>query len=372
MVIGIDAHSLNSQQCGNETYTYNLVTSLSGIDTSNQYFVFVSDKNILNNNGLANTGNFCISLLPLRNKWLRMPVALGVETFRKKIDVLHTQYFIPPFYKGKIVVTVHDICFKTFPQYFSRSDMFSFKLFELRIKKADRIIVVSNFIKDELMQKMGVDSQKIDVIYNGVNGTFRPIENKKAISKIESKYGIKSKFILYVGRINLRKNLDSLIMAYGLIRRKMGAEYKLVIAGKHDFGKGIIYNTARKLNLEKEVIITGYVPMEDLPLLYNGAKVFVYPSFYEGFGLPVVEAMACGTPVVTSNTPVFSEISGGAAIMIDPYNVKQLAEATIRLLTRSDIWKEFSEAGLRRASIFSWEKTAELTLKSYNKVMGVN
>jgi len=372
MVIGIDAHSLHSQQCGNEVYTRNLIENMSKIDSRNQYYLFITDKKLGRCPAVLQNSNFSISKLRPSNKWLRTPLALGLASLKKKLDILHVQYFAPPVFRGKLVVTIHDICFSPYPYFFSKQELLAFRFVKDGLKKASRIIAVSHFTKNELIQKMGISPDRIDVIYNGVSGIFKPAESKEAISNIKARYGIRGDYILYVGRLNARKNLINIIKAYSLLKNEIIRKYKLVFVGKQSFGKEIIIKTMQDLKMTEDIIITDYVPVQDLPLLYNGAEIFVYPSFYEGFGLPVLEAMACGVPVITSNTSVFPEIAGDAAVMIEPCNVQQLSEAMERLLGDADMRQKSSQTGLKRASEFSWENTAIFTLQSYNKALKNN
>lgn len=367
MVIGIDAHSLGSRQCGNEVYTYNLLKGLSEIDRLNQYYLFVLDKNTAYRNGLLEHNNFNFILLPAKNRWFRVPFALGTVSFLKKLDILHTQYFAPPISHGKLVVTIHDICFKSFPQFFSKKELFIFRFVRFAIRKANRIIAVSDFTKKELISRMDVDPEKIDVVYNGVNEVFKPIKDWGTIAKVKAKYGIEGEFILYVGRINVRKNIINLIKAYALLKQEMHTPQLVIIGELPSSDSDILVEMEQNLRLTAGILIPGYVPTEDLPFLYNGAKLFVYPSFYEGFGLPVIEAMACGIPVITSNTSVFPELTEMAALLIDPNSIEELKKAMKNVLVDSDLRNRLICTGLERAKKFSWKQTAILTLQSYAK-----
>ena len=185
--------------------------------------------------------------------------------------------------------------------------------------------------------------------------------------EFKKKHDITFPFILYLGTLEPRKNLKSLILAYNEIKKKF-PEYKLIIGGAKGWGYKNIFQIIDNLGIDKDIIFTGYIPEKDLPSLYNSAELFVYPSFYEGFGLPPLEAMACGTPVITSNTSSLPEVVGNAGIMVDPNNVNQLADAMYKVLTDDNLRRDMIKKGLKRAKMFSWKKTAKETLKVYEEV----
>jgi glycosyltransferase involved in cell wall biosynthesis len=233
------------------------------------------------------------------------------------------------------------------------------------IKKARRVLVPSDFTRDEILEVYQPMPEKIVVTPCGVLTHFQPIKDPTALQEIRRKYGIENDFILAVGNIQPRKNLVGLIRAYAILKSQGLDSMPLVVVGKSRWQVGEVYQAVQSNNLEKQIIFTGYIPEQDLLLLYNAAKVFVYPSFYEGFGLPVVEAMTCGTPVITSNRASLPWVAGEATLLIDPDRPNEIAEALAKVLADENLAKEMSRKGLEQAARFSWENTAALTLAAY-------
>lgn len=239
-------------------------------------------------------------------------------------------------------------------------------LFPRTLKTADRIIAVSNSTKRDLINYFNIPEEKIKVILEAADEKFKLL-NKEEINEVKQKYNLNFPFILYVGTLEARKNIPTLIKAFYKIKKK-NIEHKLVIAGKKGWKYKEIFETIDKLDLQNDVVFTGYVSDEDLPALYNAADLFVYPSIYEGFGLPPLEAMACGTPVITSNTSSLPEVVGDAGIMVDPCDVDGLTQTMCDVLTNDGLREDMIKKGLERAKMFTWEKCARETLKVYEEV----
>jgi glycosyltransferase involved in cell wall biosynthesis len=230
------------------------------------------------------------------------------------------------------------------------------------------VIVPSQSTKTDVMRLYGVNPEKIAVIYEGYDEeVYKPQDNLAPIEEVKREYNISGKYILYVGTLEPRKNIPRLVEAFHSLK-KGEVEHKLVVAGKLGWLYKDIFTTVTKLNLENEVIFTGYIPQKELPILMGGAEVFAYPSLYEGFGLPPLEAMACGTPVIASNTSSLPEVIGDAGILVDPYNSKEIAQAMYRLISDEGLRQQMHQRGLNRAKMFSWEKTAQQTLKVFEIV----
>ena len=245
------------------------------------------------------------------------------------------------------------------------------RAFENRLRQATRIITVSEHARGEIVELLGVSEEKVTVTYEGAGSQYKPlsISWEKQV-EFQAKYNLPERFLLYVGTIEPRKNLERLIEAYYVYKREEpNSELKLVLAG----GKGWLYEgictRVQELHLEQDIVFTGYVDGEDLPFLYNMAIAFVYPSLYEGFGLPPLEAMSCGTPVISSNTSSIPEVVGEAGILIDPYQVNDLAAAIYKVAGSLSLQDELSRKGLERAQLFSWKKCAEETLQVYRECM---
>ena len=275
--------------------------------------------------------------------------------------------------KCKVVVTFHDMTFFLYPKKHIFIKRIFFKLFiYISSWRANRLIAVSNNTKKDIIKFMHINNGKIDVVYEIIDSKYHPIKNKSAILKVKKKYKIFNKFILYVGTLEPRKNIVNLIQAYYKLISKNNVTHQLVIVGKKGWHYQEIFKIVTKLNLNKgreRIVFTGYVSEEELPFLYNAADVFVYPSLYEGFGIPPLEAMACGVPVISSNLSSIPEVIGEAGILINPYNIQDIYQTLYKLLNDDKLKKELKSKGLKRAQEFSSEKLANETIKVYKKTM---
>jgi glycosyltransferase involved in cell wall biosynthesis len=366
MRILIDAHMLGKNETGNETYIINLLRELSTFDEVICGAVISPDTKLP------------IDLLNLRiefirlvstNDWKRLFFDLPKICNQWNADILHCTYIGPFTTQIPLVVTVHDVTFNRYPEYFSLRDRLLFStLFRLTMRKADKIITVSEHSKKEISHYYPKTKNKIDVTLEAASSEFS-INKKNLDKQFLTQYKIHGKYILSVGNLQPRKNLIRLIQAFARINHTYDHELKLVIVGKAKWQSSKIYSIVNSLNIRDDVIFTGYVSNQDLLNLYKYASVFVYPSFYEGFGLPILEAMACGTPVIASKTSSMPEVAGTAAIFIDPYNEDQLAEAIIQVLSDPILQAVLSTSGIERASKFSWNKTARETIEIYKQLL---
>jgi len=235
------------------------------------------------------------------------------------------------------------------------------------LQAADAVIAISESTRRDAIRLYGMDEEKIRVIYEGVSPRFC-VASPEAISVVRQKHSLPESFILSVGTIEPRKNLTSLLGAYRALKNQ-GAEWKLVIVGKKGWLYEGFFSRLRELGLENEVIFPGFVPDEDLPAFYSAADLFVFPSLYEGFGLPVLEAMACGAPVITSNTSSLPEVAGEAALLVDPTSVEELAGGMRRVLESKELRDELRAKGPKQAAKFRWENAARETLSVYEAVL---
>jgi len=298
---------------------------------------------------------------------LREQVELSLLNSRNTVDLLHSPHFVfPVLSTGKLILTIHDLTPLLFPDIFSlKARLYMRTMIWLSKFKVNKIITVSQNTKNDLIKMFNYNPKKIKVIYNGVDNSYKIIENQDLIKKIKDKYKTGKEFLLYVGNIKPHKNIPTLLKAL----EKINANSKLVIVGKKDKAYDEIFDIIDQYNLEDRVIFTGFVPDEDLILLYNAATLFVYPSLYEGFGLPPLEAMACGTPVITSNVSSLPEVVGNAAITVEPQNVFKLSKAINNVLENKNLQDKMIQEGLKRAEQFTWEKTAIDTIKVYEEVL---
>jgi glycosyltransferase involved in cell wall biosynthesis len=220
-------------------------------------------------------------------------------------------------------------------------------------------------------EKFRLPLEKMVVIYNGVNEQFIPMDRRQAQSLLADKYHIDSPFVLYAGKLQSRKNIIRILQAFDIVRRDVRPDLKLVLAGRRTWKSEGLDETMDRLNVRDKVIELGYIRNDDLPLLYSGAEVFVFPSLWEGFGIPVIEAMACGTPVVTSNISSLPEVAGDAALLVDPYSINDIAAAMERLLSDGELRQRLHDKGLERVKAFSWRNTALRTRQLYETLSGI-
>lgn len=369
MKIGIDVHAAERDGTGNCTYIRNLVKNLVRIDTQNNYVFYVTDIKHSFYQNFTEVDNLKIKQLPVKNPLVRIPFLLARQTYADALDILHVQYNAPPFHGGKLVTTIHDIGFLFHPKSFSKLQGLRLKvLTRMTAGKSHKILTVSNYSKNDIVRTYNLDPEKVEVVPNGISSLFKPNLSQVTIQTVLGKYNIRGNYILSVGRLNPRKNLNSLVQAYSDLKRTKQIPHSLVIVGQDDYETRQIMKAVKENDCGQHIILTGFVPDEELPYLYGGADVFVYPSVFEGFGLPVLEAMKCGTPVVTSNTTSLKEVVGDAGRMVDPLDVKDITQAIFQVISNSALKTALIEKGLARAHLFSWEKTAQKTLKIYERV----
>ncbi len=285
------------------------------------------------------------------------------------IDIYHATNFVtPPLRKARGVVTIYDLIM-LLPEYcvplYQKAELKRY------ISRADTVISISEHTKRDIITTFGIPEEKVRVILLAADERFRPLDDKDAIQRVLSRYGVAGDYILYTGPMELRKNVPALVKAYALLKAEKNVPHNLVLAGNKGGGHyEEVMAIIQREGLEKSVLFTGFVADYDLPYLYNGASLFAFPSLYEGFGLPPLEAMACGCPVVTSNTSSLPEVVGDAGLMIDPTRPEELAEAMGRILEDRALHGELRERGLARAAEFSWKKCAAETMDVYRELTG--
>lgn len=286
--------------------------------------------------------------------------------FGNETDItLFFNYIIPPGVKGKTVAFVHDMAYKVFPETIRKETKVSLDAaLERTCQNADRIITISQFSKSEIIKYMGVNEEKIHVISLGIDTKYYHSDHTQSeIENVKKKYGLAQDYFFYQGTIEPRKNLKRLIQAYGKMQGKGENIPELVLAGKKGWLYDEIFEEVNKLHLNNVVKFLGYIDLEDISKLMRGAVAFVYPSLYEGFGLPPLEAMASGAPVITSNVASLPEVVGDAGILVDPMNVDQIAEAMLYLAENKKMQGVLSEKGIERAKKFRWEDSAQQVIE---------
>lgn len=354
MRIGIDIQTTLGQKTGFGFYVGNLIKNLQIVDTTNKYYFFKPKTH----NDLS---------APKRLMWDQF----GVPKLAKdhKIDILHQPSFSAPiFYSGKVVVTVHDLIAIKFGsdipffsrQFFSRWMPFSYR-------KADKIIAISEHTKKDIIKYLHINENKIKVIPLAADEKYQQINDKLRLEKIKSKYRTGANYLLHIGTLNPRKNLGFMIDVFAQIANRY-PNYNLVITGKEGWYYENLYQQVRDLGLVNRVIFTGYIEEQDKVDLYNGAAIFVFPSIYEGFGLPPLEAMSCGIPVISSNTSSMPEVIDNAGILLSPTDKNSWIKAIRLIIDDAKIRKNLQAKGLERAKKFSWKKSAQETLKVYEEI----
>ncbi len=290
---------------------------------------------------------------------------------RERLDILHSLSYVQPLLcPAKSVVTMLDLTFMRMPRSFNRwNRLYLAAMSTISARLCHRIVAISESTRQDVIRFLGVPPEKVEVIYCGVDAPFRPIDDQAVLDRFRSERGVPGQFLLYLGTLEPRKNVERLIEAYAKVRLTDQIPHKLVLGGAKGWLYEKIFSRVQELGLSEEVVFTSYIPYEELPLWYNCADTFIYPSLYEGFGLPPLEAMACGTPVITSSISSLPEVVGNAAVTVDPLDVDALAGAITKVLGEPALREKLKMEGPRRAAHFSWTETAAQTLDCYRRVL---
>lgn len=367
MHIAIDAHSVGAGLAGNESYATNLIEALAEIDSVNDYTLYVT-RNEAVKRFSKRWPNFRVRTTLPHTPLIRIPLTLSAELRKHPVDVLHVQFTAPPFAPCPFVVSIHDLSFEHLPETFNRRSRAQLRLTVRRsARKAARIVSLSEHGKRDIIATYGISPELVTAIPLAAPPHFEPVANERELQRIRHTYGIAQDYILSVGSIQPRKNLSRLLSAYARLRgaRPNSKLPQLVIVGKRAWLYDETLKSIDESGAGRSVIVTGYVPGNDLPALYSGALCFVYPSYFEGFGLPPLEAMKCGTPVIAGNRTSLPEVVGDAGLMVDPFDVGALASAIEQLIDNPDFRLQLRVKGLNRARMFDWRETARRTLEVY-------
>jgi len=371
--IGVDAILFGTAQAvGIGRYTEELIRNIVELDTENKYHVILSS---------ASSPGFPIYAPNLSKTGVNIPHYSYSEQFKypsiiknMDLDLIHYTNFNSPIFFNHVpsVVTIHDLTLWFFPGREQRS-WFRRLIYRLVIKKtcqnAKQIIAITKKTKEDIVNILGINKDKITVVYEAVSKNFKVIKNQEKINKIKHKFGITKTCAVYVGQWREHKNVIRMIRAFSLLRRRYNIDCQLVMVGKIDNKYPQVQKTVKELNLGDDIIFTGYIPDSDLPYIYNGAQFFVWPSLYEGFGLPPLEAMACGVPVISSDASCMPEVLGEAAHYFDPLNVEAMAKIMADVAKSYSLRRELKLKGLRQVKKYSFRKSAKETLKVYDKVL---
>ncbi len=370
MRVGLDAIPLVAAKTGIGHYTHALAESLARIYQDHQYvllspFDFAFDSS---NGAPANLDKMFFPVRSVFRKWwlVGLPAMLRISPF----DVFHgTNYCIPVFAPCPTVVTIHDLSlFTQSHTHESENVKRGKRRVPIMAHRASMIIAPSEWTKREIVSRLKINPDRIRVIYEAARSGMKPLPPAERQSVVD-KYRLSRPYLLYVGTIEPRKNLLTLIRAYDELLRTTQHRPQLVMCGGRGWLCDEVFQLVDELKLQNQVRFTGYVEDEDLPALYSAAEAFIYPSFYEGFGLPPLEAMACGTPVMTSNASSLPEVVGEAGMTFDPNDHRALTELIVKLLDDSNLRSHFVQAGLKQAAGFSWDWAARETQAIYDQVI---
>lgn len=393
MIIGIDASRANQKEkTGTEWYSYYIIEGIKKIADPNDQFILYTKEPVKGE--LAKLpSNFVNKVLRWPPRFLWTQLRLSWEILFHKPDVLlipaHT---IPLIHAKKTITTLHDIGFEKFPELYSTTEIgYTSKLLKkiisslvriftlgkygnteldyhrwsarFALKHAIRIITVSEFSKQEIINTYKTEPSKLTTIYSGYNNQrFKVINDQNKINQVLKKYNITRPFLLFIGRLEEKKNTVRLVEAFGRFKQDSGNNFKLVLVGAPGYNYSAVEKKINQYNLGNDIIIPGWISGQDLPYIINGAEMFVFPSLYEGFGIPILEAMACSTPVITSNITAMPEIANKAAFLVDPYNTDQITQAIRLLVSDKQLRNELTEKGLKRVKEFSWKSCSQKTL----------
>jgi glycosyltransferase involved in cell wall biosynthesis len=366
MRIGIDARLASYRKAGISRYTLQLIAALRQISPAGDEFVVLQGKRA---EPLLPGAGFSSHRLYTPSHHRLEQIVLPWELQPLGLDVLHSPDFIPPIrMRARSVITVHDLVFMLYPHFLTKNAARYYGQIDQAVMRADGIIAVSSSTKQDIIRLLGVPEHKITVIYEAASPAFRPLRIPEVAASVHEHFNLDPGFILFVSTIEPRKNLPSLLHAYRQLLDSYHVTTPLVIAGEKGWLFDQVFTLTRNLKLESKVRYLGRVSSEELFWLYNTARVLVQPSFYEGFGLTPLEAMACGTPVVVSNVSSLPEVTGDAGLLVDPNVPEEIALAIYRLLSDDALWASMAEKGLKRSACFSWDKAARETLALYHTV----
>ena len=374
MRIAIDAHAVGAKLGGNESYAVNLIEALAQIDSVNDYTIYITTDEA-RERFEGRWSNFRVRATLPHTPLIRIPLTLSAELRKHPVDVLHVQFTAPPFCPCPVVVSIHDLSFEHLPQTFNRRSRTQLRLtVRHSAKRAARIISLSEHTRRDIIETYGIAAERIHAIPLAAPSHFAPVTDNRELQRVRHNYGIHGDYILSVGSIQPRKNLARLVRAFARVRATLRGNNsattlpKLVLVGKCAWLYDETLRALDETGVKDAVVLTGYVPQADLPALYSGALCFVYPSYFEGFGLPPLEAMKCGAAVIVGNKTSLPEVVGDAALTVDPFDVDAIAEAMKRLIDDPVLRESLSVKGQTRAAAFDWRETARKTLKVYEQV----
>jgi glycosyltransferase involved in cell wall biosynthesis len=365
MKFSVDAHAIGRHLTGNEVYVRNLLNGFAGLDDESEFIAYLS---------VDDPSPWVPSRFTVRrvsaNPFARLGFDLSAKLRQDRPDLLHVQFTAPLGCPVPVVVSVHDVSFIEHPQFFPR-----FRALQLRwtvastVRSAEKIITLSDFSSAAIQRAYGVGPEDVTVVPLAASPEFRTLHIDNALDAVRSRFQLPSPFILSVGDLQPRKNQIGLIEAFAeLVNNFPQLRHRLVLAGKETWFAPKVREAAKSSGVADRIRFLGFVTDQDLLHLYNACDLFVFPSFYEGFGLPILEAMACGRAVTCSNTSAMPEVADGAAILFDPHSTSEMTRAMADLLRDAELRSRMERLGQQRAAHFSWQQSAQRTLEVYYAV----
>lgn len=373
MKIGIEAQRIfRPKKHGMDIYALELIRAIQQLDTQNEYVIFVKpDKDVC----LQPSQN--LKIVEVKGKtyidWEQISLPKAIE--QEKIDLMHfTSNTASVNIKCPFILTLHDIIY--LEKFYSKGSLYQVAGHFYRrwnvpkiAPKAEYILTVSEFEKVQIQKTLGIDLAKLKAVYNAYNQKFRMIEDEVALEQVREKYNLPHDFIFFLGNKAPKKNMKRVLAAYAALVDETSTPVNLVIAESSEKDVMQMLSEINRKDIFNKITLTGYVQHSELPFIYNLATLFLYPSLRESFGIPIIEAMACGTPVITSNTSAMPEVANDAAMLVNPLNVESITQAIRKVLNNSNLHNHLKYSGLNRATAFSWENTAQKTIQLYETVL---
>lgn len=365
MRFSVDAHTIGCHLTGNEVYIRNLLNEFSKLAPDAEFIAYVSKED-----APSSVTRRILTRKVSENPYKRLGWDLPIRLRQDRPDLLHVQYTAPIGCSAPVVVSVHDVSFLEFPEYFTRYRRTQLRLTVKRtVERAAAVLTPSEFSRDAILQHYRIDPRKIVVAHNAVSSQFRPIERRLARAGIEKKFGLRGPFVLTVGDLQPRKNHMGLLKAFEeAVRAHPQLTHRLVFVGKETWYSKELHRAVAESSVSERVHFTGFIDDAEVVQFYGACELFVFPSFYEGFGLPILEAMACGRAVACSNTSAMPEVADAAAILFDPRSTREIARAIADVLLDPELRVRLERLSAQRASLFSWERAAQRTLEVYRRV----
>jgi len=364
MRFAVDAHAIGQHLTGNETYVRNLLNGFARVDEGADIVAYISRKSAAE----QIPGHFAVRVVS-RNPFVRLGGHLARRLRQDRPTLLHVQYTAPLFCPVPVVVSVHDVSFLSHPQFFTKARTAQLRTTVRRtVARAVRVLTPSEFSRRSVIDAYGLDESMVTTVHNGVAPQFHPLPREAAAREVAERFRVRTPYILTVGDLQPRKNHISLFRAFEeALRAHPALPHHLVVAGQETWYSSVIHEAARRSEFARRIHFTGFVSDEELLRLYGACDAFVFPSWYEGFGLPILEAMACSRAVACSDTSAMPEVADSAALLFDPASLTQMTRAILDLLLHTELRARMERLGEQRAARFSWNSAAKGTLAVYHE-----